>query len=138
MGRGGPLTAGPGLRYFSGQEERRPKELGGGGEGEKKSSHPTRRLLSAKKGVRNSRAEGARPPGKTLRFKWRRCLKPPHSPLGPRPPPPGAAPPTSRSGGSRAGVPSSRHDGICSFAVKTVKGTREERAYYFRDALRLL
>lgn len=63
VGRGGPLTAGPGLRYFSGQEERRPKELGGGGEGEKKSSHPTRRLLSAKKGVRNSRAEGARPPG---------------------------------------------------------------------------
>lgn len=47
MGRGGPLTAGPGLRYFSGQEERRPKELGGGGEGEKKSSHPTRRLLGS-------------------------------------------------------------------------------------------
>lgn len=41
-------------------------------------------------------------------------------------------------GGSRAGVPSSRHDGICSFLVKTVKGTREERAYHFRDALRLL
>lgn len=64
MGRGGPLTAGPGLRYFSGQEERRQKELGGEGTGREKSSHPTRRLLSAKKGVRNGRAEEARPPGK--------------------------------------------------------------------------
>lgn len=40
MGRGGPLTAGPGLRYFSGQEERRPKELGGGGQGEKRAVTP--------------------------------------------------------------------------------------------------
>lgn len=64
MGRGGPLTAGPGLRYFSDQEERRPKELGGGGKGREESSHPTRSLLSAKKGVRNGRAEEARPPGK--------------------------------------------------------------------------
>lgn len=40
-------------------------------------------------------------------------------------------------GGSRAGVPSSRHNGIGSFRVETLKGTREKGAYYFRDALRL-
>lgn len=40
MGRGGPLTAGPGLRYFSDQEERRPKELGGGGKGKKRAVTP--------------------------------------------------------------------------------------------------
>lgn len=40
VGRGGPLTAGPGLRYFSDQEERRPKELGGGGKGKKRAVTP--------------------------------------------------------------------------------------------------
>lgn len=138
LGRGGPLTAGPGLRYFSGQEERRPKELGVGGIGREKSSHPTRRLLSTKKGVRNSRAEEPRPPGKTLRFKWRRRLKPPHSPLGPRPPAARGGPAHIALPGSRAGVPGLRHYGICSSRVKTVKGTEEESACYFRDALRLL
>lgn len=61
---GTEAAAAHGAGSSASEEGAETERTGRRGKGREESSHPTRSLLSAKKGVRNGRAEEARPPGK--------------------------------------------------------------------------
>lgn len=111
MGRGGPLTAGPELRCFSGPRAEEAESTGRKGIGREKSSHPHQARVQS---GRVRRAASAR---ETLRAKWRPESEASTQPA--RTPPPaarGSPTPTSFSGLSRRRT-STEAPGTCSLSI---------------------
>lgn len=85
------------------------------GAGERKEQSPPPGAFCHRRwGCRVAEVEQPHPLRKRSALNGAGSLKPSHSPLRPRPLPPGAAPPPPRSRGSRARVPGPRLSGICS------------------------